>query len=198
MYRFHGFDDSAYFGALEEDTIPIHYLHDQDDIHDTNSSSDPIAAYWRSYLRQHGRSRASGSSGVPRGGNKYPPSHLQDPRNWPAGQHPLFHRPGNQVAGNGLWTHTDPPHWGPMYSHTMPLRKYVSEVNLWEKGTSIEHPRRIALLIANLHGTARSYIETLMLQPINHEQMTYGATNQRTVSGQWPDNHVLVAHAHIW
>ena len=73
-----------------------------------------------------------------------------------------------------------------MHDAAIPLRKYVNEVNLWERGTSIEHSRKIALLIANLHGTARSYIETLMLQPINAEQMTYGATinnGQFQVSG---------------
>ena len=69
-----------------------------------------------------------------------------------------------------------------MYEQSMPLRRYASEVNLWERATSVEHSRRIALLIANLHGTARSYVEVLMLEPGNAEQMTYGATVN---NGQW-------------
>ena len=41
MYRLKPFDDDAYFGLIEKDTIPIHYLHDQED---TIASDDPIVA----------------------------------------------------------------------------------------------------------------------------------------------------------
>ena len=66
----------------------------------------------------------------------------------------------------GLWTHTDPPRWGPSVEQAMPLRRYVNEVNLGERATSVDPPRRIVLLISNLHGTARSYLDTLMLDPL--------------------------------
>ena len=70
MYRFRAFDDNAYFGLLEEDNIPIHYLHDQEDTHNFVSSDDPIVAYWRRHLAEHGRTRTGGKgSGTYRGTN---------------------------------------------------------------------------------------------------------------------------------
>ena len=128
---FSGFNDEMFLSLVDNDTIPIHYLHGHQE---PVANDDLITAYWKKHLQGTGRSRTGGKgSGIFRGTNNYPPRNQQHPRAWPSGQHPIFRKPGNQVAGNGLWTHTDPPHWGPMYESSMPLRRYVSEVNLWER-----------------------------------------------------------------
>ena len=175
------FNDEIY-QRLAETELPIHYLKG----HPNPQPEDIAAAYFKRQFQGTGRTNAGGKGSGFFRGQGYPSHYQQHPRAWKAGQHPIFRKPGNQVAGNGLWTHTDPPHWGPMYEATVPLRRYVNEVNLWERATSIEHPRRVALLISNLHGTARSYIEMLMTFPVNAEQMTYGASvnnGQMMVSG---------------
>ena len=166
---------------MTEGNIPIHYLRGPQN--PAPVPDDVTTAYWKRQFQGTGRTQTGGKgSGIFRGSQNYPSHYQQHPRAWKSGQHPIFRKPGNQVAGNGLWTHTDPPHWGPMHEAMMPLRRYVNEVNLWERATSIEHPRRVALLIANLHGTARSYVEMLMPFPANAEQMTYGASVN---NGQW-------------
>ena len=87
----------------------------------------------------------------------------------------LLKKHGPRVVGVGWWTHDDPPAWGPMCSQIFPLRKYIHELRLWERATGIEPHRRAALCVANLHGTARAYIENLMAQPNNLDQITFGA-----------------------